>query len=328
MRRRDFIFALAISPAPLCGSAVHAQQHSLPTVGFLHASSEKAFSNFAAAMREGLKEGGFKESDNVLIEYRWAENRYDRLEMLATELVSRKVAVIVAGGGTLGAKAAIAATATIPIVFVSGGDPVKDGLVSSLNRPSGNATGINQFASVLIAKRMELLREIVPGASRVGFLVNPDNPNADVEVRELQEAGAASGVRLLIRPAKIIHDVEAALRSFAEEGAGAMIVGTDAFFLSKRSEIVSSARQFSMPASYSVREYTDVGGLMSYGANRADLWRQAGVYASRILRGEKPGNLPILQPTMFELVINQKTAKELGLAIPPTLLARADEVIE
>jgi putative ABC transport system substrate-binding protein len=314
---------LAVSPPRAL-----AQEAKNPVVGFLHASSERAFAGFAAAFREGLREGGFDDPRNVSVEYRWAENDYDRLPALAADLVNRKVAVIAAGGGTIGARAAKRATSTIPIVFVSGGDPVKDGLVESLNQPGGNATGVNQFASVLIAKRFELLREVVSGSPKIGFLINPDNPNADVELRDLREAASLTGIELRVETARSEPELPKAYERLASAQIGGMIVGTDAFFLGRRAQIVAMAQRWSLPASYSVREYVDAGGLMSYGANRPDLWRQAGVYVSRILKGERPQTLPVLQPTRFELVVNVVAAKALGLLIAPALLARADDVLE
>jgi putative tryptophan/tyrosine transport system substrate-binding protein len=325
MRRREFITALGgAATLPL---GVRAQS-SPRIVGFLHASTEKAFGRFAAAFRDGLKEGGFEDGSNIRIEYRWANNDYNRLQALASELVNHKVALIAAGGGTIGAQAAKRATDTIPIVFVSGGDPVKDGLVTSLNEPGGNATGVNQFASVLISKRFELLRELLPAGAPMGFLVNPDNPNGEIERRDLRHAAEITGTRLIVDTARSEGDLSQAIRALATKGAQGLIVGTDALFLGRRAQVVSLIQQSRLPASYSVREYTEAGGLMSYGANRADLWRQAGVYAGRVLNGERPATLPVLQPTRFELVVNAIAAEAIGFKLPPGFLARADEVIE
>jgi putative tryptophan/tyrosine transport system substrate-binding protein len=325
--RRQFIFVVggASLAWPL---GAHAQSATTPVIGSLGAGFAVPSAHFVDSFRQGLNEAGFVEGRNVAIEFRWAEGQYDRLPALATDLVGRQVAVILATGGTAAALAAKAVTSTTPIVFVGGGDPVRDGLVRSLNSPGGNVTGINQFASVLIAKRLELLHEMVPKVTSIGVLTNPSNPNAEPELKELQAAATASGCILLVANATAERDFDAAFQNIVAQGAGALIVSTDTLFLSRRVQVVSLAANYALPASYTVREYSEAGGLMSYGANRSDLWRQAGAYAARILKGEKPADLPVMQPTMFELVINLKTAKALGVAVPQTLLVAADEVIE
>ena len=326
MRRRRFITLLGGAAAwPL---AAHAQQPAMPVIGFLYAGSANAAGNFVASFRKGLSESDYVEGRNVAVEYRWADGRYDRLPALASDLVARKVNVIIAGGGTVTAQAAKGATSTTPIVFIGGGDPVKDGLIKSLNHPGGNLTGVNQFTSELIAKRLELLRELVPQVAAIGVLTNPNNPNAEPELKDLQAAATALGCIMHIASATSDREIEAAFQQIIAHGAVALLVGTDALFVSRRAQVISLAARHALPAAYTIREYTEAGGLMSYGANRADLWRQVGIYAGRILKGENVADLPVLQPTKFELVINLKTAKALGLTVPPLLLAIADEVIE
>src|SRR3984885_1910995 len=328
MRRREFLSILLGGAAAAWPFAAHAQQQAMPVIGCLGAGFAVPSAHLVGAFRQSLNEAGFAEGRNVAIEFRWAEGQYDRLPALAADLVARRAAVIVTMGGTVSALAARAAAPTTPIVFVGGGDPVRDGLVRSLNSPGGNVTGINQFASVLIAKRLELLHEMVPKVTSIGVLTNPSNPNAEPELKELQAAATASGCILLVANATAERDFDAAFQNIVAQGAGALIVSTDTLFLSRRVQVVSLAANYALPASYTVREYSEAGGLMSYGANRSDLWRQAGAYAARILKGEKPADLPVMQPTMFELVINLKTAKALGVAVPQTLLVAADEVIE
>ena len=330
MNRREFITLLAGAAVPslLWPLAALAQQVGMPVVGYLSAGLAVPSEHLVAAFRQSLNEAGFAEGRNVAIEYRWAEGQYDRLPAMAADLVSRRVAVIITTGGTVSALAAKAATSTIPIVFVGGGDPVKDGLVKSLNSPGGNITGINQFASVLIAKRLELLREIVPKVTAIGVLANPSNPNAEPELKDLQAAAAASGCILHVASATAERDLDRAFQTIVARGAGALIVATDALFLNRRALVVSLASQYALPTSYTVREYPEAGGLMSYGANRSSLWHQAGAYAARILKGEKPADLPVVQPTKFELVVNLKAAKAIGLTIQETFLLRADQVIE
>ena len=327
MKRREFIGLLGGAAAgwPL---AVRAQQSAMPVVGFLHSASPSYLSNFVEALRKGLGEAGYVEGQNLAIEYRWAEGHYDRLSALAADLVGRQVAVILAMGGTDPARAAKAATLTTPIVFVSAADPVKAGLIASLNRPGGNVTGISLIASALDEKKMGLLHELMPKASVVAGLVNPKYPGAKAQAAEVQESASHLGIKAIALTAGTDDEIDAAFADAARQGAAAMLVSSDPFFNSRSGRFAAAAARHSMPVMYPQREYVRDGGLMSYGPDFSDGYRNAGIYVGRILKGAKPAELPVMQPTKFELVINLKTAKTIGLTVPPTLLATADEVIE
>jgi len=323
MKRREFITLLGGAAAwPL---AARAQQQTMPVVGFLNPTSPEPNVDFLRAFRQGLKDAGYVEGENVAVEYRWAENQLDRLPVLADELVRRKVAVIV----TIGTAAFIAkaATTTIPIVSLTGIDPVADGLVSSLARPGGNLTGINLLSLELTAKRLELLHELVPAANRIAVLVNP-NFIPKTMLRDVEAAARAMGLQVQICNASTSQEINAAFASFVRERPDALFVGPDPFYVSRRVQLVHLASHHSILAVYTGRQFTEIGGLMSYGPNNVDAFRQLGVYAGRILKGAKPADLPVMQASKFELVINAETARMLGLNIPDKLLAVADEVIE
>ena len=325
MYRRRFIASLGSAIALPCVAA--AQQKAMPVIGFLGSTSPDLYVAHVAAFHQGLNETGYVEGQNVAIEYRWAEGDYDRLPALAADLVGRKVDIIAAGSAP-SARAAKNATSTIPIVFTSGGDPVAAGLVDSLARPGGNATGASILNAGLLPKRLELLSELVPQAQVIAVLVNPNNWIAAPMIGEAQEAARAKGVKLQILRASTEGEVGAAFESLSAQRLVALVVGTDAFFLTQRDLLVTLAKRYSVPAIYEWREFVVDGGLISYGASVTAPYRLAGSYVGRILKGAKPADLPVQQPTKYELVINLKTAKALGLAIPETLLATADEVIQ
>jgi putative ABC transport system substrate-binding protein len=326
LKRRDFITLLVGAVAwPL---AARAQQPAMPVIGFLHGASPVAWTDQLRGFHRGLKEVGFVEGENVAIVYRWAEGQLDRLPTLAAELVRRQVSMIVAFAPAA-ALAAKAATATIPIVFLVSLDPVGLGLVASFARPGGNLTGINFFSTELVAKRLELLRELVPTASRIAVLVNPASPvNADSTVRDVETAARAMGLQMQVLNASTSREIDAAFTNLARDRPDALFVGADQLFTHRGVQLVQWAARLAVPATYSGRRFTDIGGLMTYGTNTVDSYRQTGVYAGRILKGAKPADLPVEQATKFELVINAQTARMLGLELPPMLLARADEVIE
>jgi putative ABC transport system substrate-binding protein len=324
MKRREFITLLGGAAAwPLAARA----QQAMPVVGFLHSGSPEPNVNLVAAFRKGLGEVSYVEGQNVVIDYRFADGQYDRIPALASEMVRRPVSLILAGGPPA-ALAAKVATTTIPIVFIVGFDPVGAGLVVSFNRPGGNATGMVLVSGQLGQKRLELVRDLVPNAATVAMLANPLSPDAPPEIREVQAAAQANGLQLRMLNASTPAEIEAAFASLPEQRPDALLIGGDPFYMARREDIVRLVAHARLPAIYPFREFTETGGLISYGTNIASSYRQAGIYAGRILGGVKPGDLPVMQPTTFELVINLKAAKALGFDIPPTLHARSDEVIE
>jgi putative ABC transport system substrate-binding protein len=328
MKRREFLTLLGGTAAawPL---AAGAQQAEMPVVGFLNSQSFDAFIEPLRGFRQGLKEAGYMEGENVAIEYRWAHNRMDRLPEQAADLVRRRVAVIAVSGGPGPAAAAKGATTTIPIVFTVGDDPVRLGLVASFARPGGNVTGVNFWVTELAAKRLELLRELVPAVARIAVLVNPaEATNTESMLKDIETASHGTGLQIKSFTASTSGEINAAFASFVRERPDAVVVGADAFFTARRIQLALLAALHRLPVVYPIRQFAEAGGLISYGTSLADAYRQAGVYTGRILSGAKPADLPVIRATKFELVINTETARLLGLTVPPSLLARADEVIE
>jgi putative ABC transport system substrate-binding protein len=326
IRRREFITLIGGAAAAWPLAARAQQPERMPVIGFLHSGSPESFAIPVAAFRNGLSESGYAEGHNVVIEFRWTAGQDARLPELATDLVRRRVAVIVAPT-TPAAIAAKAATTTVPIVFTMGGDPVALGLVASLARPGGNVTGISFQTAELAAKRLGLLHDLMPGISRVAALVNPNSVLTEAFINDLQAGAVILGLKVDVHSAASNRDIDAAFAKLAPK-PGALLISPDALFTSKRAQLTILAARHAIPAIYPLREFADIGGLMSYGPDFANVYRQAGLYAGRVLKGEKPSDLPIQQPTKFELVINLNTARAIGLDVPPTLLARADDVIE
>jgi putative ABC transport system substrate-binding protein len=327
VKRREFITLIGGAAAtwPL---AARAQQPAMPVVGFLVGASRDGYAQLMMSVGQGLNETDFAEGRNVAFEFRWADNEYDRLPELAADLIRRQPAVIFVTGGVVSAIAAQAATKTIPIVFAQGSDPVQYGLVASLNRPGGNVTGVTFYNTALGPKRIELLRELVPKAGVIAVLVNPENPSTGSDSKQIQEAGRTMGVRVEIVPVRSERGLDDAFATIAQLRADALMVHVDALFLARSDKLAALAAEHRVPAIYPQREFAAAGGLISYGANSPDVYRQAGIYLGRILKGAKPADLPVLQPTKFELVVNLKAAKALGLDVPWFLQQRADEVIE
>jgi putative ABC transport system substrate-binding protein len=327
MRRREFISLLggSVVARPL---AARAQQPGMPIIGFLNSTSPQAWASFLAAFLQGLKQAGYADGQNVAIEYRWGQNQSDRLPHLAAELVRLPVSVIVASGGDHVVQAAKNAEPTRPIVSTFGFDPVANGLVVGLNRPGGNITGVSVFSTVLIAKRVELLRELVPNAATVAFLVNPTNPSAAADAKDFEAAAQTLSERVIVLNAASEHACEAAFAELARRGAGALAIQSDPFYNSVIGLLIGLAKRYAVPVMYTRREFTAAGGLISYGSSLTEAYRQLGIYTGQILKGAKPADLPILLPSRFELVVNLTTAKALGIEVPVSLMVRADEMID
>jgi ABC-type uncharacterized transport system substrate-binding protein len=328
IRRRDFVILLGGGAAAAWPLVARAQHTRVPVVGLLNAGSRAERIKHLAAFREALSEAGYVEGQNVSIEYRWAEDRYDRLPALAADLIGRQVAVIATPGSTPAALAAKRATTTIPIVFSSGSDPVRLGLVASLSRPDSNLTGMSILTSLLVTKQFDLLHQLAPATEMIGLLVNPNFPDTEPIMRDAQAAAKARGQKVAVAKASAANQFDSAFTTLLQQGIGTLLVPADPLLFSRREQLVALARAHAMPAIYSLREFVDAGGLMSYGPSNIEGWRQVGVYAGRILKGEKPADLPVQQSTRFEFVINLRTAKALGLDVPDRLLALVDEVIE
>jgi putative tryptophan/tyrosine transport system substrate-binding protein len=326
MRRRELLLLLAATMTATRG--VCAQQKGMPVIGYLGSASPSVNALLLPAFKQGLSEAGYVEGRNVAVEYRWAEDHYDRLPALAADLVSNRVDVIVSTGGITGALAAKNASSTIPIVFITGDDPVERGLVTSLARPGGNLTGVSFLTGRLMPKRLELVSELVPQIKVIALLINPNNASAERVIRDLKEAARAKEVELRVFKAGNEGEFDAAFISSIQAKAGAIVIGSDPFFFSRRDQLIGLAARYAIPAIYERREFAAAGGLISYGPSFMDTWRQAGIYAGKILKGAKPAELPVQQPTKFELVVNLKAAKAHGLTVPQSILVRADEVIE
>ena len=327
MQRRKFIH-LGIGSAVLWPLIARAQTPSTPVIGFLNAQKSAEFGHVVKAFQQGLSEAGFTEGKNVRIEYRWAEGRYGRLDELARDLVGRRVSVIAATGGDASALAMKQVTQEIPVVFTIGGDPVELGLVKSFNRPGGNLTGLTQYTAALEGKRLELFHQLLPRETAIAMLVDPNNPNIAMQLRDLPEAARAIGIQLSILKASNENEIDLAFAALEKQKPGALFVASDPFFNSRRAQLVAQVTRLSIPAIFHQREFATAGALISYGSSAIDMYRRAGLYTARILKGDKPADLPVLQPVKFELVINLKTAKVLGIDVAPSLLAAADEVIE
>jgi len=327
MRRREFI-SLIGGAAAVWPLAARAQQPAMPVIGFLSGTSSKGYAPYLAAFREGLREGGFVEGQNVTIEYRWADDHYERLPELAADLVTRRVALIAAAGGSPAALAAKSATTTIPIVFQIGVDPVKAGLVSSLNQPGGNITGFANLALEVGPKRLELLHRLVPNATNIAVLVNPARSNVEAEIKDMQSAANKLGLQLNVLYASTERDFDKVFATSVQLRAGGVVISGDPFFNTRSEELAAMAIHYMVPAIYQFHEFAAAGGLVSYGSSIKNTHREAGIYTARILKGEKPADLPVQEPSKVELIINLKTAKTLGLEIPPSILTSADEVIE